>query len=173
VELDGVGQEELEHHAVEGDRGCDELVADILHGGVEGGEVAAHNVLVDGLDGLGGGQVARDARELALQAAADDEGTSSGIHGSDELALLDVLDHTTFVAIVEEVVAEDAVAENTDEAAEEDTTGNEAEAEVSEEIFDEVESTEATLVDAVEEGDELQSTRAQVAEWLEENVLNK
>jgi hypothetical protein len=100
----------------------------------------------------------------------------------ESLALYDALDDKAFEAImtqwtqkntVEEVVAEDAVAENTDEAAEEDTTVDEAEAEVSEEIFDEVESAEATLVDAVEEGDELQSTRAQVAEWLEENVLNK
>jgi len=120
-------------------------------------------------------QTQKRLASLVLAGFGDDEAEES-------LALYEALDDEAFDAIVtqwtqkntvEEVVAEDAVAETTDEAAEEDTTDDEAEAEVSEEIFDEVESTEATLVDAAEEGDELQSTRAQVAEWLEDNVLNK
>jgi len=45
------------------------------------------------------------------------------------------------------------------------------EAEATEEMFDEVESSEAALVDAVTEEDSLQSTRANLAEWLSENVL--
>jgi hypothetical protein len=50
----------------------------------------------------------------------------------------------------------------------------EAEAEeAAEEALAEVETTEATLVDASDETDELQVTRASVAEWLENNVLNK
>ena len=50
----------------------------------------------------------------------------------------------------------------------------EAEAEVAaEEAFEEVETTEATLVDTSEETDELEATRASVAEWLENNVLSK
>jgi len=45
--------------------------------------------------------------------------------------------------------------------------------EVSEELFEDVKSTEATLVDASDDTDELQATRASVAEWLENNVLHK
>ena len=48
-----------------------------------------------------------------------------------------------------------------------------AEEEVSEELFEEVKTTEATLVDASDVEDELATTRASVAEWLEQNVLNK
>jgi chromosome segregation ATPase len=48
-----------------------------------------------------------------------------------------------------------------------------AEEEVSEELFDGVKSTEATLIDASDDTDELQATRASVAEWLENNILNK
>lgn len=48
-----------------------------------------------------------------------------------------------------------------------------AEEEVSEELFDGVKSTEATLIDASDDTDELEATRASVAEWLENNVLNK
>lgn len=45
--------------------------------------------------------------------------------------------------------------------------------EVSEELFQEVKTTEATLVDASDAVDELATTRASVAQWLEQNVLNK
>ena len=45
--------------------------------------------------------------------------------------------------------------------------------EVSEELFEEVKTTEATLVDASDVEDELAATRASVAQWLEQNVLNK
>jgi hypothetical protein len=44
--------------------------------------------------------------------------------------------------------------------------------EASDETFENVESSEATLVEASQEEDELQSTRASVAEWLTENVLS-
>jgi hypothetical protein len=50
---------------------------------------------------------------------------------------------------------------------------SETETEVSEELFNEVKSTEATLVDASDVNDELEATRASVAEWLTENVLRK
>jgi hypothetical protein len=46
-------------------------------------------------------------------------------------------------------------------------------AEISEQLFEGVESTEATLVDASAVKDELAVTRASVAEWLTENVLRK
>lgn len=56
----------------------------------------------------------------------------------------------------EESEAEEAAAEEEAEAA-----------------LENVETTEAALVDASDETDELQATRASVAEWLENNVLNK
>lgn len=46
-----------------------------------------------------------------------------------------------------------------------------AEEEVSEELFDGVKSTEATLIDASDDNDELEATRASVAQWLTDNVL--
>lgn len=49
----------------------------------------------------------------------------------------------------------------------------EAKEEVTEELFEEVKTTEATLVDASDVQDELATTRASVAQWLEQNVLNK
>ncbi len=58
------------------------------------------------------------------------------------------------------------------EAEESTEEAEEAEAEVSEELFDEVETTEATLVEA-EESDELETTRASIASWLSENVFTK
>jgi hypothetical protein len=45
--------------------------------------------------------------------------------------------------------------------------------EATEELFDGVSSTEAALVDASNDKDELAATRASVAEWLTENVLRK
>lgn len=62
-----------------------------------------------------------------------------------------------------EMASEAAVATETTEAKEE----------VTEELFQEVNSTEATLVDASDVNDELEATRASVAEWLTENVLRK
>lgn len=48
-----------------------------------------------------------------------------------------------------------------------------SETEVTEELFEEVKTTEATLVDTSDVQDELAATRASVAEWLTENVLRK
>ena len=48
----------------------------------------------------------------------------------------------------------------------------EAEAEIYEEDFKEVETSEATLVETEVE-DEMETTRASVANWLENHVLNK
>jgi len=62
-----------------------------------------------------------------------------------------------------EMASETTVASETTEAKEE----------VTEELFEEVKTTEATLVDASDVEDELAATRASVAQWLEQNVLNK
>ena len=48
----------------------------------------------------------------------------------------------------------------------------EAEAEITQEAFEEVETSEATLVETEVE-DEMETTRASVANWLENHVLNK
>ena len=63
-----------------------------------------------------------------------------------------------------EMASEATVASETTEAKED---------EVTEELFQNVESTEATLVDASDVKDELEATRASVAEWLTNNVLRK
>lgn len=54
-----------------------------------------------------------------------------------------------------------------------ETEKSEASEEVTSELFEEVKTTEATLVDASDVEDELATTRANVAQWLEKNVLNK
>ena len=56
------------------------------------------------------------------------------------------------------------------EAKAEDEAEAEAE-EFTQEAFEDVESSEATLVDS-DEYDEVQATRASVADWLEKNVLS-
>ena len=62
----------------------------------------------------------------------------------------------------------------TDEPQEEDKPkGSVVAEESSEELFEEVKSTEATLVAASDEVDEVEATRASVAEWLTNNVLRK
>lgn len=49
----------------------------------------------------------------------------------------------------------------------------EAEADVTPELLEDVETSEATLVEATPEVDEVESTRASISNWLENNVLNK
>jgi len=48
----------------------------------------------------------------------------------------------------------------------------EAEAEVTPELLEDVETSEATLVDATPDVDEVESTRASIADWLSNNVLS-
>ena len=67
-----------------------------------------------------------------------------------------------------EYAEEEASAEKTSEEAEEAVAEDAAE-----EALESVETSEATLVDASDETDELEATRASVAEWLESNVLSK
>ena len=62
-----------------------------------------------------------------------------------------------------EMASEVAATEEKTEVAEESTA----------QIFEEVKSTEATLVDASDASDEIEATRASVAEWLTNNVLRK
>lgn len=103
----------------------------------------------------------------------------------ESLSLYDNLDDSAFDAIVamynkkmksmkkmDKKMMEEKASES--EAVTVDATSEaKAEEEVSDELFDGVSSTEATLVDASSEKDELESTRASVAKWLTENVLRK
>jgi hypothetical protein len=61
------------------------------------------------------------------------------------------------------MASEVAATEEKTEVAEESTA----------QLFEEVKSTEATLVAASDEVDEIEATRASVAEWLTNNVLRK
>jgi len=103
----------------------------------------------------------------------------------ESLALYDALEDEAFEAIVamykkkmakkvefKENLSKDEKNESTNPKAEE-VVASENETEVTEELFEEVNSTEATLVDASDVKDELEVTRASVAEWLTENVLRK
>jgi GTP-sensing pleiotropic transcriptional regulator CodY len=102
----------------------------------------------------------------------------------DSLTLYDALEDEAFEAIVamykkkmakkaevKENLPKDEKNESANPKAE--VVASETETEVTEELFEEVNSTEATLVDASDVKDELEVTRASVAEWLTENVLRK
>ena len=106
----------------------------------------------------------------------------------DSLASFDALDDEAFDSVVALMVPKDKPKAKDDKEnpfdkkkkdkdeevkAEEEVEVDEeeAEAEITQEAFEEVETSEATLVEA--EVDEMEATRASVASWLENNVLNK
>ena len=125
-------------------------------------------------------QERKNQRFAALVNAGFDEDEAE-----ESLSLYDALDDEAFEAIVskwfdkkdkkdkdkkkkDEEKEKDAEAVEAGEAEAEEA---EAEVEVSEEVFENMESSEAALVEADVEGDELQATRASVAEWISDNVL--
>lgn len=57
-------------------------------------------------------------------------------------------------------------------ADEEAEATEEAEAEITPEAFEEVETSEATLIDSTDQVDEIESTRASITDWLSKNVLS-
>jgi hypothetical protein len=101
----------------------------------------------------------------------------------DSLPLYDALSDEAFEAVVAAMkkkwgaMKDKMMKEEKKEMASEATVASETteakEDEVTEELFQNVESTEATLVDASDVKDELEVTRASVAEWLTNNVLRK
>ena len=111
----------------------------------------------------------------------------AGIEGEQAEAILALsIDDETFAAIVAALAAKvEAKEEETVEAtadeeevseSSDDTEVAEAAAdaeEVSEELFEEVSSTEATLIDASEDQSEIEIARAAVSDWLTNNVLSK
>ena len=119
---------------------------------------------------------ARKAALLDLGLAAEE--------AEESVASYEEFDDSTFEAIIVAMKKMDDKKKKMEEkeqeagvkprAEETETEAEEAEAEVAaEEALEEVETTEATLVDASDEQDELAATRASVAEWLENNVLSK
>ena len=101
----------------------------------------------------------------------------------ESISLYDALSDEAFEAVVAAMkkkwgVMKDKMKEEKKEMASETEAKTETvqaaeKEEVSEELFEEVKTTEATLVDASDVEDELAATRASVAQWLEQNVLNK
>lgn len=103
----------------------------------------------------------------------------------ESVASYESFDDATFEAIIEAMtkmekkkaaVKKDEEEDKEKAAMPKKNMAEEAEAEAeeaAEEALAEVETTEATLVDASNDTDELEATRASVAEWLENNVLSK
>ena len=86
------------------------------------------------------------------------------------LASFGSLDDEAFDAVVNLYARKSVVATNSEEEVVEEA---EAEAEATE-IFDEVETSEATLVEAeTEEVDEIQATRASISEYISKSILSK
>jgi hypothetical protein len=118
----------------------------------------------------------RSRKEKLVMAGFEDA------EADESLSLYDALSDEAFEAVVaamkkkwgamkdkmmkedkKEMASEVAATEEKTEVAEESTA----------QLFEEVKSTEATLVDASDEGEEIEATRASVAEWLTNNVLRK
>jgi hypothetical protein len=105
----------------------------------------------------------------------------------ESLASYETLDDATFEIILAAMKKKEAMMKKkatvkkdeeeevkAEEVVETEAEVEEAEAEVAaEEALEEVETTEATLVDASDETDEIEATRASVADWLQNNVLSK
>ena len=116
----------------------------------------------------------KQARKTALVNAGFDEDEAEA-----SLTLYDALDDEAFEAIVakwfdkkDKDKKKKKDEEKDAEAVEAAEEAEETQDDVTAEAFDEVESTEATLIES-EEVDEIQSTRASVADWLTNNVLSK
>ena len=116
------------------------------------------------------GLEAEEAEESLASYSEFDDATFDAI-----IAAMKKMDDKKKATVKEEEKEEAGVPKKSmSEEAEVKAEVEEAEAEVAaEEALEEVETTEATLVDASDESDELEATRASVAEWLENNVLNK
>ena len=130
----------------------------------------------------------KDKKVEARKAALLDLGLEAE-EAEESLASYEAFDDESFAAIIEAMdkMKKKATVKNKKEDDEEagvkpakseevevEAEAEEDEAEVAaEEALENVETTEAALVEATEEADELTATRASVAEWLENNVLSK
>ena len=112
-----------------------------------------------------------EKRKAALSEAGLDEEEAEAT-----LVSLDSLEDEAFDSVVS-MMKKKAVKEDKKDKEKEDEAEAEVEVEETEataEVFEEVETSEATLVEpAVDEADELESTRAGLSEWIGANILNK
>ena len=117
------------------------------------------------------------ARKTALTEAGLEEEAVE-----ESLAKFESLDDEAFEAVVALFGKKPKKKKDEEEEAKDDTKAEEVEAEEAEaeeaeaeleEAFEEVETTEATLVDATNEEDELASSKAEIADWLSNNVFSK
>lgn len=127
----------------------------------------------------------KDMQQKEKNRTRKDKLVSAGFEeteAEDSLALYDALEDQAFEAIVamykKKMAKKVEFKENLSKDEKNESTNPKAEVvasetEVTEQLFEEVNSTEATLVDASDVKDELEVTRASVAEWLTENVLRK
>jgi hypothetical protein len=130
-------------------------------------------------------EAAKAAEEMEAKKATLAE---AGVTGEEAEAILALsIDDETFATIVAALAAkvevkeeetvevkadESLVSESSDDTETEAVTA-EAEEVSEEELFEEVSSTEATLIDASEDQSELDLARAAVSDWLTNNVLSK
>lgn len=111
-----------------------------------------------------------EKRKAALsEAGLDEEETEA------TLVSLDSLEDEAFDSVVSMMKKKAVKEDKKDKKDKEDEAEAEVEeAEATAEVFEEVETSEATLVEpAVDEADELESTRAGLSEWIGANILNK
>ena len=109
-----------------------------------------------------------EKRKAALSEAGLDEEEAEAT-----LVSLDSLEDEAFDSVVS-MMKKKATKEDKKEEKDEEAEAEAEEAEATAEVFEEVETSEATLVEpAVDEADELESTRAGLSEWIGANILNK
>jgi len=118
--------------------------------------------------------------KMAMRKASLIDAGFEDAEADESISLYDSLEDSAFeavVAVMKKKMAEMKMKKEEmkkEEMKSKSETVQAAEAEeVTEELFDGVKSTEATLVDASSDDDELNATRASVAQWLSNNVFSK
>ena len=116
-------------------------------------------------------QAKQEQRKTALTEAGfdiEDESISALFSLEDETfdSIVTIMKNKAVEKTVEETAAEEEKSKTTEEEAEDKAE------EITAEVFEQVESSEATLIES-EEVDPVESTRASVADWLSKNVLSK
>jgi hypothetical protein len=133
------------------------------------------NTLSAAMDNMKKMERNRGRKDMLVKAGFEDS------EAEDSLTLYDNLDDTTFEAIVAMYKKQKSKYMTKKEEKEEDKDMKKQMAEestpetpeVTPELLEGLETSEATLVDASNDHDDLESTRASVAEWITENVLRK
>lgn len=110
-----------------------------------------------------------EKRKAALSEAGLDEEEAEAT-----LVSLDSLEDEAFDSVVSMMKKKAAKKDKKEEETEAEAEAEVEETEATAEVFEEVETSEATLVEpAADEADELESARAGLSEWIGANILNK